>query len=171
MFHSYRNQSVDLLQLICRANQLTGFYMMGTLVVKSLNDLNDTKDYWPFPTKSKNSRLLQALIRIFDLSSFDQFSANIPIILKKINWLPMHIKLAGIYYLYDDALRDLYNLKNVKNTHGWRLKPATLLKVILLYRCFSRFLNCKNSTKLDKSSPMMRILALNRLRVVCKFHL
>ena len=31
MFQSYRNQS-----LICRANQLTGFYMMGTLVVKGL---------------------------------------------------------------------------------------------------------------------------------------
>ena len=32
MFRSYRNQSVDLL-----AFQLTGFYMMGTLVVKRLN--------------------------------------------------------------------------------------------------------------------------------------
>ena len=30
MFPSYRNQSVD------QANQLTGFYMMGTLVVKGL---------------------------------------------------------------------------------------------------------------------------------------
>ena len=36
-----------------------------------------------------------------------------------------------------------YNLKNVKNTHRGVLllvKPATLLKVTLLYRCFSRFL-------------------------------
>ena len=32
MFPSYRNQSVDLL-----ANQLTRFYMMGTLVVKGLS--------------------------------------------------------------------------------------------------------------------------------------
>ena len=30
---------------------------------------------------------------------------------------------------------DLYNLKNVKNTHG-----VLLLKVTLLYGCFSRFL-------------------------------
>ena len=33
MFPSYRNQSVDLL---CKSNQLTGFYMMGALVVKGL---------------------------------------------------------------------------------------------------------------------------------------
>ena len=32
MFLSYRNQS-----LICAANQLTGFYMIGTLVDKGLN--------------------------------------------------------------------------------------------------------------------------------------
>ena len=32
MFSSYRNQSVDL--------QLTGFYMMGTLVVKRLNKVS-----------------------------------------------------------------------------------------------------------------------------------
>ena len=31
MFPSYRKQSVD-----CSANQLTGFYMMGTLVVRRL---------------------------------------------------------------------------------------------------------------------------------------
>ena len=27
---------IETSQLICRANQLTGFYMMGTLVVKGL---------------------------------------------------------------------------------------------------------------------------------------
>ena len=32
----------------------------------------------------------------------------------------------------------LYNLKNVKNTHG---EPASLLKLTLLHECFSRFLN------------------------------
>ena len=34
MFPSYISQSVD-----CRANQLTGFYMMGTLVVKGLEQI------------------------------------------------------------------------------------------------------------------------------------
>ena len=38
----------------------------------------------------------------------------------------------------------LYNLKDVKNTHGgvllWaKLQPATLLKVTLFHGCFSRF--------------------------------
>ena len=53
----------------------------------------------------------------------------------------------------------LYNLKNVKNTHGGMLllvklqaKPATLLKVTLLHGCFSRFLNCTNGTKSCKVS-------------------
>ena len=35
----------------------------------------------------------------------------------------------------------MYNLKNVKNTHGAvLLQPATLLKVTLFHGCFSRFL-------------------------------
>ena len=50
----------------------------------------------------------------------------------------------------------LYNLKNVKNTHGGVLilvklqteaVSATLLKLTILHGCFSRFLNCTNSTK------------------------
>ena len=48
----------------------------------------------------------------------------------------------------------LNNLKNVKSTHGGvlSLKPATLLKLILLHGCFSRFLNCTNGTKLRNAS-------------------
>ena len=38
MFQSYRNQSVDL-------NQLTGFYMIGTLVFKGLNHDISCIDY------------------------------------------------------------------------------------------------------------------------------
>ena len=34
-----------------------------------------------------------------------------------------------------------YNLQNLK------LQPATLLKLTLLHRCFSRFLSCRNGTK------------------------
>ena len=33
-----------------------------------------------------------------------------------------------------------------------KLQPATLLKVTLLHGCFSRFLICKNATKLCKAS-------------------
>ena len=33
---SYRNQSIDL-QLICTANQLTGFFMSATLALNGLN--------------------------------------------------------------------------------------------------------------------------------------
>ena len=48
----------------------------------------------------------------------------------------------------------LYNLKNVKNIHGGvlLLVAVTLLKVTLLHWCFSRFLNCKNGTKSQKTS-------------------
>ena len=60
----------------------------------------------------------------------------------------------------------LYNLKNVENVHERvillvkyyfskvtllvKLKPATLLKVLLLHGCFSRFLNCTNGTKITE---------------------
>ena len=40
----------------------------------------------------------------------------------------------------------LYNLKNVKNTHGGVLLLVKL-KVTLICGCFSRFLNCTNGTK------------------------
>ena len=43
----------------------------------------------------------------------------------------------------------LYNLKNVKSTHGGVL---FLLKVTLLHGCFSRFLNCTNGTKSHNTS-------------------
>ena len=50
----------------------------------------------------------------------------------------------------------LYNLKNVKNTHGGLLilvkLQATLLKLRLLYGCFSRFLNYTNGTKSRNAS-------------------
>ena len=38
-----------------------------------------------------------------------------------------------------------------------KLKPATLLKVIHLHRCFPRFLNCTNDTKSRKASQMVRM--------------
>ena len=52
----------------------------------------------------------------------------------------------------------LYNLQNVKNTHGGVLilvrsqTEATLLKVTLLHRCFPDFLDCKSATKLRNAS-------------------
>ena len=52
----------------------------------------------------------------------------------------------------------IYNLKNVKNTHGgaipfvkFRLKLATLLKVALLHGCFT-FLNSEDGIKSCKAS-------------------
>ena len=57
----------------------------------------------------------------------------------------------------------LYNLINVKNT-GY--KPATLLKVIPLHGCFSRFLNCTNDAKSRNASHGF----MDRL-VSCKFSL
>ena len=57
----------------------------------------------------------------------------------------------------------LYNLKNVKNTHGgvlilekWRLQPVTLLKLTLLHEYFSRFSNCTNGT-IMRTAPQIRL--------------
>ena len=44
----------------------------------------------------------------------------------------------------------LFNLKNVKNTHGGVL----LLKITLLHGCFSRFLNCTNGTSSRNASDI-----------------
>ena len=44
----------------------------------------------------------------------------------------------------------LFNLKNLKNTHGGVL----LFVVTLLHGCFSRFLNCTDHTKSRKTSHM-----------------
>ena len=40
------------------------------------------------------------------------------------------------------------------------VKPATLLKVTLLYGCFSRFLNCANGTKSRNASQMITFVHL-----------
>ena len=58
-----------------------------------------------------------------------------------------------------DALRDLVPSVQFKKRekHPWRsvtfikLQVSTLRKVTLLHDCFSRFLNCKNDTKLRKA--------------------
>ena len=47
-------------------------------------------------------------------------------------------KLCAAWYHLD-------TLKNVDNTHG------EVLKIALLYGCFSRFLNCTNGTKSKKA--------------------
>ena len=43
----------------------------------------------------------------------------------------------------------LYNLKNVRSTHGGVL---LLVKVSILQGCFSRFFNCRNGTESRKTS-------------------
>ena len=55
----------------------------------------------------------------------------------------------------------LYNLKNVKSTHGGVLllvmlltKTCNFTKVTLLYGCFPRFLNCTDGRKSRKVSQM-----------------
>ena len=58
-----------------------------------------------------------------------------------------YVMRCAIWYL-------LYNLKNVKNTHGGVLflVKGTLLKGTLLHGCFSRFLNCTNDSKSRNAS-------------------
>ena len=61
----------------------------------------------------------------------------------------------------------LYNFKNVKNTLGGVL--ATLIKVTLLHRRFSRFLNSINGSKSRKASriQIIQIRGLHRKRQNC----
>ena len=69
----------------------------------------------------------------------------------------------------------MYNLKNVKNTHGGvvlsvklqaLLQVSTLLRVTLLHWCFSRFLNCTNGTKSRKASQIFTKNLIHRCLTV-----
>ena len=74
------------------------------------------------------------------------------------------------YYCYYYVMRSaiwyhLYNLKNMRTTHGgvlllvkFQAKPAILLKTALLHGDFSRFLNCINGTKSCKISHVQHFL-------------
>ena len=57
------------------------------------------------------------------------------------------------YYMYDASryLAPFAQFKNVKNIYGGVI---LLVKVSLLHRCFSCFLNCANGTKSHKTSPL-----------------
>ena len=60
----------------------------------------------------------------------------------------------------------LYNLKNVKNTHGGVLILVNFTKLTLLHGCFSCFLNCMNGTKLHNASHIAKLDALKVAHVV-----
>ena len=56
----------------------------------------------------------------------------------------------------------LYNLKNLKNTDGG-VKPATLLKVTLLHRCFSRFFNLYKWYQIaQQPATLLKVTLLHR---------
>ena len=63
---------------------------------------------------------------------------------------------------------NLHNLKNLKNTHGGMillvklLHPTTLLKVTLLYGCFSLFKTCANANKSHKASHMKHCIVKHK---------
>ena len=82
---------------------------------------------------------------------FEFSVAAVPILIIFAAIMIFVVRCAIWYYLYD--------LKNLKNTHGEVLilvklqaKPATLLKLALLHGCFSRFLNYTNGTK-SRNAP------------------
>ena len=63
--------------------------------------------------------------------------------------------MLGVYVVHWTIWYHLYNLKNMKNTHGGVLILVKLLVknthagvlILLLHGCFSGFLNCANGTK------------------------
>ena len=73
----------------------------------------------------------------------------------QLNIFASYVKRWAIWY-------HLYNLKNVKNSHGGVLtlvklqaSACNLLKLTLLHGCFSRFLNCTNITKSRNASHIL----------------
>ena len=64
----------------------------------------------------------------------------------------------------------LYNLKNVKNTHGGVLILVKLqaLKLALLHGYFSHFLNCANGTKSCNASQMCDRVWVHLCFTYCK---
>ena len=68
----------------------------------------------------------------------------------------------------------LYNLKNVKNTHGGVLilvkLQALSLKRTLLHGCFSRFLNSTNGTKSRKASHMSNVCEIRVNMPLCSLY-
>ena len=49
----------------------------------------------------------------------------------------------------------LYNLKNMRNTHGGELLLVKLQAPAFLHECFSRFLTYENDTKSRKASHII----------------
>ena len=68
------------------------------------------------------------------------------------------ILLVNIFVMFFSICYHLYNLKNVKNTHG-----GVLLRLLLLHSYFSRFLDCANGTK---SRSVSRIKIMPDLRKI-----
>ena len=70
--------------------------------------------------------------------------------------LKAHICFMGVFL--HESFFVFYSLKTWKtNIAEWscRLKPETLLKVTLLYGCFSHFLNCTNGTKSRNATHLL----------------
>ena len=64
----------------------------------------------------------------------------------------------NIYALLCAIQYNMYNLKNVKNTHGELLLSVVCnFPITLLHRCFSGFSNCTNGTKSCKASHMRKL--------------
>ena len=69
-----------------------------------------------------------------------------------------------IFLLLCTICYHLCNLKSVKNTNGGVL----LLKVILLHRCFSSFINCTNGTKSRKAFHLYAIATNTYIYTICR---
>ena len=77
----------------------------------------------------------------------------------------VHIKYKTLYTIW----YQLYNLKNVKNTHGGALLQVKLqasLTVTLLPGYFSGFLNCPNGTKSRKAYIPLVMLVINEKKCI-----
>ena len=59
------------------------------------------------------------------------------------------------FVIFCSILYHLYNLKNMKNTHGGVLLLVKL-RATILHGCFSCFLNCTSSTKSRKASQLKK---------------
>ena len=72
-FNDQCSHHIETGQLICRANQLTGFYMMRTLVVKRLKYQSITHDSWHW-TQIECTQIEYTLRRHQGMSIYVQFT-------------------------------------------------------------------------------------------------
>ena len=99
-----------------------------------------------YPLKTPKNAGFFGVFRVYKMLALGRYGLRIGRFFLRV----VNVMRCAIWY-------HLYNLKNVKSTHGGALllaKPVTLLKRTLLHGCFSRFVDCSIGAKSRKASQI-----------------